>query len=108
MLKLKFAHMQHLEDFFSYLQGLESQKEIVDVLELLPYFESLELHNWPALLDRENGKPCTTILYQSELVKMSLIYCVITSYSIHYRKLYEVYSSPLKYRYACLTPNRSK
>jgi len=66
--------MQHLKDFFSFLRKKELQNEVIDVLELLPYFEDLELYNWPALLDHQNGEPCTTILYQSEQLKMSLIY----------------------------------
>lgn len=66
--------MEALENFCSHLKELESQKQIDDILALLPEFEKLELRDWSALLDKQNGKQCTTSLYHSEQVKMLLIY----------------------------------
>jgi hypothetical protein len=66
--------MSGLNDFIARIKSLECRKQIDDVLELLPYFERLDLSEWKALLDTDNGEPCTTSLYQSGQVKMKLIY----------------------------------
>ena len=66
--------MKTLNDFIEYVQILESNQTIDDVLDLLPHFEGLSMRQWPSLLDVVNGEPCTTLLYHSNQIKLSLIY----------------------------------
>ena len=47
---------------------------IDDVLDLVPVFEEFKLNDWRSLMTRQNGDPETTILYQSDLIKLILIY----------------------------------
>ena len=65
---------RNLEKFVDHMKTLETEHQITDVLELLPEFEQLEIEEWSTLLGEENGEPCTTPLYESDQLKMLLIY----------------------------------
>ena len=42
-------------------------------MDLIPYFEKLELRNWQQLLNTEDGQPVLTTIYQSEYLRIVLI-----------------------------------
>jgi len=44
-----------------------------DVMDLIPYFEELQLSDWEALLNTEDNKPVNTTIYQSEYLRIVLI-----------------------------------
>jgi len=60
-----------------FLQQIEEQRHaenITDILTLLEPFEDLTVSNWEEVLEQENGEPVNTILYQSDDVKLVMIY----------------------------------
>ena len=66
--------MVHLDAFLEQITEVEKESDVSDVLELLSWFENLALDEWESLLTYEDGAPGNTILYQSEKVKIVLIY----------------------------------
>lgn len=62
---------------YTFLSGIarrDAGQRIDDILDLLDDFESVNLSDWTSLLHYENGQPATTVLYESDQIKLSLIY----------------------------------
>jgi hypothetical protein len=66
--------MKEVKKFLSGISQYVRNHDLDDVLDLLPMFDQLNVANWRSLINYEDGAPVTTILYQTNLVKLVLIY----------------------------------
>jgi len=66
--------MLELKSFLTDINKIVAAQDVPDVLALLSYFEKLDLPNWKAMLNYNNGSPETTVLYESDDLKLALIY----------------------------------
>lgn len=66
--------MKKLNAFIAAVDKHIDRNGFVDVLELAPYFEALQMRDWKNLVNMENGRPVNTTVYQSDLYRMIIIH----------------------------------
>ena len=66
--------MKKLNEFLTAVNTHIDRNGFVDVLELAPYFEDLQMQDWESMVQKENGRPVNTTIYQSDLFRMIIIH----------------------------------
>lgn len=66
--------MKTLEAFIQQVKAQVNEKGLKNVLELQPLMSRYTANDWNDYLNRENGVPKTTVLFENEEFKFNLVY----------------------------------
>jgi len=65
--------MKNLNAFLSEVENHIDNNGFDDVLDLIPWFENLQMSDWESMIQYENGQPVNTTIYQSNEFRIIII-----------------------------------